>query len=493
MTSKVWLAVALALVPLAWLKRYALDEFQYSHAAWLVSKGQVPHRDFFEFHFELPYELLSVFYVWPEAGPERIRALRLGMVAVVALSLWAMARLNREQGALAMMVAPLIAVFSPSFVLNGTEVRPDVFAFAFFLAALATKEKGALPGVLLGLAVLSSQKVLLYGAPFLLLLNRRLVAGFAAVLAGQLLLLLATGSLGAWWEQTWVFAYRHEQAYPGFPATRYLWPAVQQQVGLFGLAALGAWASRRDRVPLLVLGTTLFSFCFARAPFPYALVPFAGMAALFAARGVAALKPQWRGVALGVVAFQGAVALWGVGSNTQQHEVLAKVGRLTAATDPVFDSSGGASARPHVGFRYYTNAWIHEAEATTLGARIAREVREAQCTAALRDVRFDWLPADAKAFVTEHFQPYDGDLRLWGQRLPAGRGTFEAVRGARYFVEPAQALRIDGREVEGPEFWLERGAHEVELDREGFVLWLPANGERWRPDFDTKPVFSTLF
>ena len=40
-------------------KSYALhgfrDEFQYAHAAWLVSKGAVPYRDFFDHHFPLLY------------------------------------------------------------------------------------------------------------------------------------------------------------------------------------------------------------------------------------------------------------------------------------------------------------------------------------------------------------------------------------------------------------------------------------------------------
>jgi len=485
--ERAWLPVALALAPLAWLKRYAIDEFQYSHAAWLVAQGEVPHRDFFEFHFALPYELLSVLYLGPEAGPERIRALRLGMVVVLALALWAMAKLG---GA----AAPLLAALAPSFVLHGTEIRPDVFAFAFFLAALAVREKKLLAGVLLGLAVLSSQKVLLYGAPVLLLLDRRLVAAFAAVLAAQLAFLAATGSLGAWWEQTWVFAFRHEQAYPGFPVSRYLWPALRDHVLLFGLAAFGAWRHRSDRVLLLVLGATLFSFVFARAPFPYALVPFAGMAALFASHGLAALAPRWRVAALALVLAQGAWGLRSVQTNGGQHAVLAKLGQVTAPTDPVWDSSGGASARPHVGFRFYTNAWIHEAEAATLGARVASEIRQAQCTAALRDVRFEWLPQDARDFVEQHFQPLDGDIRLWGQKLAAGAGSFEAVRTASYFVEPAGAvLRVDGHLVEAPIFRLDAGAHEVELDRDAYILWLPADGRRWRPDESAKPVFSSLF
>ncbi|MBK7862364.1 MAG: hypothetical protein IPJ65_27900 [Archangiaceae bacterium] len=332
------------------------------------------------------------------------------------------------------------------------------------------------------------------------------LAGVTAPLAAQLLWLVSTRSLEPWWAQTWTFAVEHERAYPGFPFTRYLWPALAQQPTLFALALLGAVDAGRRREWLLVgsFATTLFSFAFARAPFPYALVPFAALAALFAARGVGWLFERSRPTALALLAVtvvHGAFGLFrdAAPSNRAQHEVLAKLNDLTAPTDPVWDSSGQASARPHVGFRYYTNALIHRDEATTLGQRIAAELRAAGCTATLRDARFEWLPEDARAFVTAHFQPVDGDLSLWGQRYPAEAPpqTFEAVRTGTYFVEPADAaLTLDGRDLDAATFTLERGSHRVEYrgpPRELFILWLPANKARWRPDFSAKPRFSTVF
>jgi hypothetical protein len=51
-----WIAFALGQT------RYlTIDEFQWGHATWLVSQGEVPYRDFYEHHLPLGYVLHSVF------------------------------------------------------------------------------------------------------------------------------------------------------------------------------------------------------------------------------------------------------------------------------------------------------------------------------------------------------------------------------------------------------------------------------------------------
>jgi hypothetical protein len=122
------------------------------------------------------------------------------------------------------------------------------------------------------------------------------------------------------------------------------------------------------------------------------------------------------------------------------------------------------------------------------------------------DLRTSGLPPALRRFLDAHYQPYDGDLFLWGQRyeVPVGRpleDRFLAVREDRYFVEPADvltrgALFIDGVRVTEPELALARGEHSVRYEgpAAGFhLLWLPRNGQRWTPRPGLPPTYSRLF
>lgn len=545
---------------LSLVKAYSLDEFQYSHAAWLVSKGEVPYRDFFEFHNPLPYQVLAVPYLFVASNPENIRFLRLAMLPFLALTAWGLLRVNRSYGVWIVPIGPLLVASAPAFITLATEIRPDPLAFSLFLASVAVLVPGRsgrvyplASGALFALSVWGSQKALLYGGavyplafvldlafhrapgvPRLLGSPARWLAGVLAVAAMVAVYLFATHSARAWLDQTLLWAAQHERDYPGFPWTRYFVPTLLAQPGLFALGALGLartlWQLARGPRPLaqpelllvLALGGTLFSFIFARAPFPYALVPFLGILAAFAARGFSALLhaivrmpgPEWgqklvasaTGVlCLGLVPFLGLYSIEEKlqQDNRYQYQVLAALNRLTAEDDPVYDNSGGYSARPHVGFRFYTSALNHTRDRAELAERIPREIQEAGCTAALHDLRFDYLPKPAQRFVREHFQPYNADLWLWGQRFEGSdlQGTFDAARDARYFVQPASileegSLRVDGQLVREPVLTLARGRHAVEYRgprRDFFILWLPRNGERYAPALGLTPRFSTLF
>ena len=107
--------------------------------------------------------------------------------------------------------------------------------------------------------------------------------------------------------------------------------------------------------------------------------------------------------------------------------------------------------------------------------------------------------------MLHQFQPYDQNLWLWGRSYAAraGRlaGSFEAVRTDRYFVEPAAVLtlgrlEIDGKPVEDRIFELEKGTHSVRYVGPAgsfFILWLPRNGETYRPSPGSGSRFSQIF
>jgi len=552
----VWFAVQA--VQLARLKSFSIDEFQYAHAAWLVADGQVPYRDFFEVHFPLVYQVLSPVFIVAGDDPTAIAGMRLGMLPFLAMGCAAVLLLNVRQNRLAALAAPVLLLALPPFVILATEIRPDAAAAALFLASLGVLRItrlsdpvcGAASGFLLVASAWGSQKAAFYGSIYALALIADLVArrsdhahgarpllrspaafvgGVTAGLAVIAIYLTATGSWDDWWNWCFVWAVEHQRRYPGFSWRRHFDPIVIDAAGVFLLAAWGLALTLRtlgargrlamrdpDLLLVAALASTFASFALQRAPYPYSFLAFLAVVTVFAARGVGDLlaartRPVVRAVIaiglLAVLAAQGAklTALMAV-SNTAQLDVLARVGQLTAPDDPAYDNSGGYVARPHAYSYFYTDLFLRESMAETLMRDVPRAIMERGAVLHLRDLRFDTLPPGLQTFLDRHFQPFDGDVALWGQRyvVPPGGAvadTFLASRDDRYFVSPPTALErgvltIDGEPVREPVFRLSRGEHGVAYQGppgELNILWLPRDGTRWEPRRGLLPTFSRLF
>jgi hypothetical protein len=158
------------------------DEFEHSHAAWCMSKGMLPYRDFFEHHTPWYYYLLRPFFhAFDVAGSlESARHFflfgRVLSLALTALSVFLVARIghlwqDRKTGVL----AALLLVSQPVFFEKAIEMRPDVLALPMFAGCLwlllratardsiqATKGLRYFVGAGLGLggAVMCTQKML---------------------------------------------------------------------------------------------------------------------------------------------------------------------------------------------------------------------------------------------------------------------------------------------------------------------------------------------
>ncbi|WP_224244514.1 hypothetical protein [Hyalangium gracile] len=539
---------------LALYKSFSIDEFQYAHAAWLVARGEVPYRDFFEVHLPLVYQALAPVFWLLGDSPLHILALRVGMLLPLVGTCVAAASLNRRHGLLAMLLAPALLLATPPFVTLATEIRPDPLAFALFLGALAlvsarpaSSARAFGAGALLVAAVWGSQKVLFHGGiiglalavdlvarrgrePALLPAPRAFLAGAGAVLALIAAYLTVTRSWAAWWHWCFVWASEHQRHYPGFSWRSYFEPVWKEHPWLFTLAGLGLAATVRrlgsagrrmlsepDLLLLLALPATFGSYALQRAPFPYSLLPFLGVVAILAARGAAAVLGALEARAWKVAGASALLLLLGgqlwrleerlaASRNERQRDVLARVATLTAPGDVAYDNSGGYVSRPHAYFYFYTDAYLRGAIADTLAREVPEALVASGCVLRVDDLRTEGLPASLRRFLTEHYQPLDGDVFLWGQRYEAPapgalEAKFLAVRDDRYFIEPASALEqgalfIDERRITEPVFTLSKGEHAVRYEgsaRAFYLLWLPRDGQRWAPRPGQPPTYSRLF
>lgn len=159
------------------------DEFEHLHFAWCVSKGMVPYRDFFEHHtpwFHYAVAALMPFYQVDRRFDDTLAFICLArridvMLAAIALALtFMLARLWR--GPASGWIAIAMLAVTPMFARKTFEIRPDVLALVLWLACLVALVRAlsaaspslrrramlfALSGLLLGSAIMSSQKLLM--------------------------------------------------------------------------------------------------------------------------------------------------------------------------------------------------------------------------------------------------------------------------------------------------------------------------------------------
>ena len=411
--------------------------------------------------------------------------------------------------------------------------------------------RALLAGVLLGLAFWASQKVVYYGSilfaawladlflagpagrPRLLLRPASFVLGFCAVVVAGLGVLASLGALDDWWRWCFAWALELEREHVQIPWAQHLGAALRDAWWVAALALAGVVATLRrvvaseadhDHLLLLALLAALVAHAAQKTAYAYNLIPFLGLLAVFAARGAAAGWERavaaraagrsfapYAALACGLLGMlpllraDMALARRAHDHNAWQHHVLAEVAALTEPGDACYDNSGSYVARPHSRFEFYTERTTRRRDAERLVAEVPAAILEAGTVLMLRDRRFETLPDALRRWLRRHFQPHGGDVWLWGQRFGgrglAGRGRFLAVRDDEYVVEPAERLEqgrlwIDGKPVTDPVLRLTAGEHEVRwegLPTPFALLWLPADGRRWRPDDEASPGFSVIY
>lgn len=157
------------------------DEFEHLHAAWLLSQGHLPYRDFFEHHTPGLYFLLQPLFGWfdPAAGMTQTcatlaagRLLMWLLTGVILLLVFQLGRLWRHWRTGLLGTAFLGSIIT--FLQKTLEIRPDVLALACWMGCLTTLLCGMRwdaagrrsrwwwggSGILLGLALMTTQKVL---------------------------------------------------------------------------------------------------------------------------------------------------------------------------------------------------------------------------------------------------------------------------------------------------------------------------------------------
>jgi hypothetical protein len=461
--------------------------------------------------------------------------------------------LNRCRGWFAALTGAIFLLSTGVYLDFATEFRPESVATPLFLLALLftssdsarwSRLRSLASGAALILAVWSSEKALFYGIIFFfavfadLLRARRpfLLARPDYFVLGSTLILLTIGAyltVTANWLPSWrwafAWAFEHEKHYPGFSPLLYLGSVSRQDGWILGLGIAG-WISEARKISIcrlpvdrrfIIIWTywaAFLSFVVQRAPYPYSLVPFVALNAVYGGRFIALVYqylttrfPHHAGIptaALIVLAF----SQWDYvprrvnqpeKTNLPQLETLRTIGQLTRSDDSLYDNTGGFVARPSAHFFYFTDAAVRNTMKAFLNKEMPAAIRKNRALVYLHDIRFQSLPDELKAFITEHYQPYTSDIWIWGKRFDSTLSdwNFEALESGTYFIYPATIvergkLLIGDMSLHTSRITLGSGVYRVRWEgpaTQFYLMWLPRNGRTFRPIEDRQPRFSRLF
>jgi len=315
------------------------DELEHLHAAFCVSRGDVPYRDFFEHHGPALYYLL-----WPcfaLVGPH-LTALWAGRALMSGCSLatlWLTGRLaNRWAGPHAGLLAAALLLWTTIFHGKGIELRPDVPAMLLLLVTVSqfnfatgggSWRRFLCVGLMLGLAMLFTQKSIVPAAGIaaaaclarlvtrspetesaLTVLARVIVpvaAGIALVWGITSALFATAGAVNDFWYSTWyqlwvwpVHSNRWEHLRPTLAGDLTVWVAavVEIAVVLRQWRKNETWQQQRGVAALVAL-VCILSLGFVKATYPQFYLLWMPLLAALAANRIIGLidcKPSSRGI-----------------------------------------------------------------------------------------------------------------------------------------------------------------------------------------------------
>jgi len=349
------------------------DEVEHLHAAWLVSQGQVPFRDFLEQHHPTVFYVLAPVARALDGSPRALifaaRSLDLLLLAAALLVFLRLVRpLLRDRAAL---WPPLLLLGTFFFARNSMEVRPDPWMSVLCLAALwqwtvylreGGLRRAAAAGLCLGLAIVFLQKALAFAGLLALgtlpaigrdrlgvaLRGAAVLAASAAAPLAVMAVLVRGAGLGSdfvFWNYTFNRFYYLETRFEAPSALAVVGISIAENPLLWLGGLAGLWMSLRRlgelrEKPELALCATivvgiLASVFRSRWPFSHNLLLLQPALAVLAVSAVETVQtPRWR-TALGALALA-LVAKVGVLCFTydEGHGNVRIEERILAATGP---------------------------------------------------------------------------------------------------------------------------------------------------------------
>lgn len=512
-----WLALSLLWLYFSFFHGFDDDEFQHCHNAYLIWKGFVPYRDFFEHHLPLYHILFSPLFIFGEK-PSTIFAFRLVSLVSSGTVFFLIYRFLKGKYTkdVAVFLTGLL-FFVPMYLLKMTEARPESIAMLLFTLVVILIFDGTqetkivfLAGFLSGLMVCFSLKYIfswlgLFTGFFVLRSKKSgeiFLGGFLSGIFPLFFYALIKGILPEFIRSTVLLNIRWKYK---FSPAGYLYESFVTAGVLMACAisSIIAQIFTSDLKKNAILSLCLVFFCFLGivvVPVPYRQLYLPLLIICTICAGPVArnlfdiieeknIKPIVAGI-VWICAISNSLAIIKNEITQTNFADIRKMEKIDAISPgiPVFDGRALMFYRMHTtyyGFMHHE--LIQMLDPQQYSQHVIGEMIKNNFPVVIYDYRVMQMPAKIQDFIQKHYCCLEDDIYVPGVRIDRaqfseGKAYFPVNVSGWYRISfSGDDLAIDGKPIKsGSIKFFEKGDHIAETKTfiDGFTIILEKRNEK---------------
>jgi len=485
------------------------DEFQHCHNAYLIWKGLVPYRDFFEHHIPLYHILFSALFAF-DAGRWTIFLFRIASVIASAGVFVLIGKyLKKTYDSATAIISLTLLACVPMFLIKMTEARPEsiaVFVFALtmiFVFSHHFDRNVFFTGILSGLMVCFSQKYFFVYIGILVacfIMHGRkqtvfFIAGSFSMFFVLILYLVSKGILPDFINSTLLMNIKWKYR---FSPAGYFYQAFQTAgfliacgiAGIIGEFFISGNKKKAMSLFSIMIGC-LLAIVIVPVPYRQVFLPFFVVLTIaggwFFYHFLQVFQSQKLKIIAATIvvvcAVSGAIPIisqQATQKNSPDLCTMKKADEISPGT-PFFDGRCLLFYRMHTGyFGFMHHELLEMIDLQEYSVQTIEAIKENHYPVVIYDYRVKQMPDEIQNFIQKHYCSTGfGDIYMPGITIDRaefidGKANFEINVSGWYKIKlEGEHLLIDGKTVSDRDIiFLQRGNHTAEIT--GFIEYLTA-------------------
>ncbi|MCM8817282.1 MAG: glycosyltransferase family 39 protein [Candidatus Omnitrophica bacterium] len=475
----VWIVIAFLWFYFSFFHYFDDDEFQHCHNAYLIWKGLVPYRDFFEHHLPLYHIVFSPLYIFGEK-PETIFIFRFLSILSSGLVFLFLYKYLKEinSGRIALFCISLLS-FIPMYLIKMTEARPESIAILLFTLGLISIfsmetaiEKLFFAGFLSGLMVCFSFKYIfawlgLCAAAFYLKGKRdglRFLSGSIIGIFPLFLYILIKGISSEFFKTTLIMNVKWKYR---FSPSGYLYEAFTTAGFIIACAIAGLLSTDKKNAIghlFIIAGCFLGIICIP-VPYRQSYLPFLVACTICATlflRNFFNIFQTKKLTSNCLVIIKNEITQTNF-SDIRKMKLIDEISPQTA----FFDGRSFLFYRMHTGYYGFMHHELLEMiDLDDYSNHVIEQLKKNNFPVVIYDYRVKQMPAKIQDFIDKNYCAFEDDIYLPGVKIDRsqfieGMATFEINVGGWYTISfTGEDLSIDdGQVLSGDIKFLDKGLH----------------------------------